>query len=351
MNETKKISVGIYGAASFVAGKLLELLANHPLAGVSRLVSNTFIGQRVEAAHPSLRNVYDMTFTEYSASEFASACDLVFLTKPHGQAMEIAAELIDNGLKVIDLSADYRLNNPGVFEQWYGTKHTKPDLLKQAVYGLPELNAEAIVLAKLTANPGCYPTAAILALAPLCKEQLIDTDEITISAISGASGAGRSSEETQYLNVEQNLKPYKIGIHPHTPEMEQELSALADTNVRVSFVPHIASFKYGILMTIHTKLNANTTEKELTKIYENFYRGKGFIRVLSDSLPQLLDVVGTNFCDISVRIDRHSEHCIINAAIDNAIKGASGEAVQNMNLMFGFDEGEGLPYGQKLKNR
>jgi N-acetyl-gamma-glutamyl-phosphate reductase len=268
------------------------------------------------------------------------SCDLIFLALPHTVSMELAPKLLKPGKRIIDLSADYRLKDTRVYQQFYHTRHTDKVNLGRAVYGLPELNRPKIKSAVLVANPGCYPTVSILALAPLAAFRLAEPDSITIDAKSGFTGAGRKlAEGFLFAEVNEDFKAYKVGAHQHSPEIEQELSKLAAEKIKITFVPHLLPVNRGILATIYAKKNQKSKIKnqKLIKIYQNFYKKEPFVRIRAEEdFPRLKDVVGTNFCDIAIK--EEAGKIIIVAAIDNLLKGASGEAVQNMNIMYKFPE-------------
>jgi N-acetyl-gamma-glutamyl-phosphate reductase len=257
--------------------------------------------------------------------------------------MDIAPIFLRAGKKVVDLSADFRLHNVAVYEQWY-TKHTAPDFIKESVYGIPELNRDAIAAARLVANPGCYPTSVILGLAPLLKADWIDDTSIIVDAKSGVSGAGREPQVgTLFCEVNEGFKAYKVGKHRHTPEMEQAISILAGHDVRISFTPHLLPISRGILSTIYATLRKDVTDINLIDLYREFYEGKKFVRIYkAGTFPNISSVRGSNYCDIGLTIDRRTKRVIAICTIDNLIKGASGQAIQNMNLMCGISEDTGL---------
>jgi N-acetyl-gamma-glutamyl-phosphate reductase len=274
--------------------------------------------------------------------EMAQDSDVVFLALPHGAAIEAAPVLLEKGARVIDLGADFRLKDPATYARWYGSEHGAPDLLADAVYGLPEQNRACLPSARLVANPGCYPTAAALALLPLVRGGHAN-GPVIVDAKSGVSGAGRNpSAATQFSEVNENVKPYKIGAHRHGPEMEQTF-ALAGAPVPVYFAPHLTPMTRGILATCYVPLAGELSEAEALALYRDAYRDEPFVRVLEgDELPQTKATLGSNFCDVAVRVDRQRGLAVAVSAIDNLVKGAAGQAIQNMNLMFGFPETEGL---------
>ncbi|MFQ6130327.1 MAG: N-acetyl-gamma-glutamyl-phosphate reductase, partial [Candidatus Hadarchaeaceae archaeon] len=297
------------------------------------------VGKRVSEVHPNLRGLVDIKIAEPDYIKIGKIAKVVFVATPHGIAMKFVPKLLEGGAKVVDLSADYRFENVEIFERYY-VKHESPQV--KGVYGLPELHRTGIKRAKLVANPGCYPTAAILSMAPLIKRRLIDLDHIIIDAKTGTSGAGVvPSEVAHHPVMGANIRAYGATTHRHTPEINQELSKLAGQKVETHFTPHLIPIVRGILSTTHVFLLKPTSAKALLGLYRKSYAGEPFVRVLEE-LPQVNFVVGSNYCDIGFELDAKSNRLVVVAAIDNLIKGASGQAIQNMNLMFGFDETRGL---------
>lgn len=343
--EKKKIS--IIGAASISSAFIMKALARHKNAALAHACSSSQAGKGVSEYHTILTGLVDNVFEEYDRDTVINDSDIIFITRQHGEFVDDTAGIVhaakSTGTKVIDLSADFRLKDGSLYDKWYGFTHGHADLLEEAVYGLTELNKDKIRSAKLLANPGCYPTCAILALAPAIKEGLAG-ESIVINALSGVSGAGvRPSAKNVAMRASENIFPYKVGgVHPHTAEIEQGLKELG-ASPKVTFVPHVAPFKYGIIETIYVKLAKDTTENALYDIYSDFYNDCRFVNVLEPgTLPEVKDVVGTNFANIGLKIDPRTNTLIIIGCIDNIMKGAAGQAVQNMNVMCGFDEGEGL---------
>ena len=333
------IDVGIVGGSGYTGGELLRLLANHPQANVVAVTSRKLAGKPVTAVHSHLKNIYSLNFEALGAKEAAERCDIVFTAVPHGTAMDWVPELLDAGTRVIDLSSDYRLP-VDVFEKTYATKHRAP---REAVFGLPELHPE-VAKAMLVGNPGCYPTGAILALAPLANAGLVE--RVIYDSKSGISGAGVEPTETShYPNMSQNVIPYKLTAHRHVPEIKQELSRLSP-GIRVNFTPHVVPSLRSILTTalvlarpgaeevIHDKGRVACIDREV-------YRNAPFVR-MADGVPKLSSVRGSNFCDISFEPEKESDRLVVVSAIDNLVKGASGQAIQNMNLMAGLDQKTGL---------
>ena len=333
------IDVGIVGGSGYTGGELLRLLANHPQANVVAVTSRKLAGKPVTAVHSHLKNIDSLNFEALGAKEAADRCDIVFTAVPHGTAMDWVPELLDAGTKVIDLSSDYRLP-VDVFEKTYATKHRAP---REAVFGLPELHPE-VAKAKLVGNPGCYPTGAILALAPLANAGLVE--RVIYDSKSGISGAGVEPTETShYPNMSQNVIPYKLTAHRHVPEIKQELSRLSP-GIKVNFTPHVVPAVRGILTTAHVLARPGAEEviqdrSRVAAIYREFYQDAPFVR-MADAVPKLSSVRGSNFCDISFEPEKESDRLVVISAIDNLVKGASGQAIQNMNLMAGLDQKTGL---------
>ncbi len=338
------LKVGIIGASGYTGGELVRILSQHPKMEIAALTSRTHAGKKLEEIFPSFTGWDGPVFSGTDSPEGVQGCDLVFLAVPHGVAMKLAPALLAKGQKVIDLGADFRFRERLVYEKWYKLEHSEPDLSKKAVYGLPEIYRNQIREAKLVGNPGCYPTSAILGIYPALKQDIIDTNIVIIDSKSGVSGAGRKAEiGYNYPELFGNFKAYGIAGHRHTPEIEQELSGICGTDITVSFTPHLLPVARGILSTIHLKLKQKLTTAEVTGIYANTYQGEPFIKVVPEPvLPDLKGVVGTNYCHIGARVDERSGSLIVVSVIDNMVKGASGQAVQNMNLMFDFPETMGL---------
>jgi len=337
------MNVTIIGASGYTGSELLRILVNHGEINEIIPTSRTYKGKSVSSLHRNLKNIFDENFAELNVDKIDS--DVVFTCTPNGEAMNLIPGLIEKGIKVIDLSADFRLEKDA-YEKTYKIRHKCPELLKTAVYGLPELFREKIKNSDLIANPGCYVTAAVLGIAPLLNEKFknnLDLDKVVVDAKSGTSGAGAElSEFLHFSEVYENLKPYKVVEHRHRPEIESALARFSETSLKVSFTPTLMPIVRGILNNIHIFVNAKADfEKEkLTGIYEKFYGGEPFIRITD--VPYVKNVVNTNFCDIGCDFDKHTNRILVMSAIDNLIKGASGQAVQNMNLMCGFSEKEGL---------
>lgn len=346
-----RIPVGLVGVTGYTGMELTRVLAGHPGLELVRATSRSEAGKSLRSLYPFLAGPGDLgrmgalTVTLPDPEDLAAACKLVFLAVPHKTAQEIAAQLIRRGVKVVDLSADFRLRDRTTYEQWYATPHTQADLLAEAVYGLPELYRAQMRRARLIANPGCYPTSAILGLAPALGAELIHTDDIVIDAKSGTSGAGRkASVGTLFCEVADSFRAYNLTRHRHTPEIEQEASLLAGAKVALSFNTHLLPIGRGILSTIYTRLKTPMTQAEVQAVFEARYKDEPLVRVLpAGTLPETRWVRGTMFCDIGVAVDERLGRLIILSAIDNLCRGASGQAVAGANLMLGLPEAEGLP--------
>jgi N-acetyl-gamma-glutamyl-phosphate reductase len=342
--EKKKIA--IVGSSGYTGGELMRILLNHPRVTVTAITSEKSAGKPITSIFPHLAGLTSLVCEHLDPNTISKKSDLVFLALPHVAAQEAAFQFHRLGEKVVDLSADYRLSNAAVYETWYEHAHQYPALLKEAVYGLPELHRDKIKKADLVANPGCYPTSAILGLAPLMNNSRVDLESIIIDSASGVSGAGRSpSLSHHYPEVNEGFMAYKVGTHRHTPEIEQELSALAGKQITVSFTPHLAPMNRGILTTIYAKQSTALDTASLAALYQDYYKKEPFVRILPlGQFPNVRNVRGSNFCDIGIYADQRTGRAVVVTAIDNLVKGASGQAIQNMNMMMGFDEEEGLRF-------
>jgi len=339
--QMDRLRVSVAGASGYAGGELVRWLSRHPRVELAHLTAFREQGRPLADVFPNLRGFTTRTLNGTSWRDMASDSDVVFLALLGGAAIEAAPTLLEGGARVVDLGADFRLKEPAAYLRWYGSEHGAADLLGEAVYGLPEVNREAVRSARLVANPGCYPTAAALALLPLVATGLV-RGPVIVEAKSGVSGAGRNpSAATHFSEVNENVRPYKLGEHRHGPEMEQTL-AQAGTPVSIYFAPHLAPMTRGILATCYAPLTGELPEEELLSLYRDAYRDEPFVRVLESELPQTKATLGSNFCDIAVRVDSERRLAVAVAAIDNLVKGAAGQAIQNMNLMFGFPETEGL---------
>ncbi len=334
------IKAGIVGGTGYTGVELLRLLAKHPDVRLQAITSRSEAGMKVSDMFPSLRGRVDIEFVAPSADAL-SGCDVVFFATPNGIAMKEAKALLDAGIRVIDLAADFRIRDVGVWEKWYGMRHACPELLEDAVYGLPEVNREKIAKANLVANPGCYPTAVQLGFLPLVEAGLVDTDHLIADAKSGVSGAGKKAE-TGFLFSEasDNFKAYGVAGHRHLPEIRQGLSIAAGKQVGLTFVPHLTPLIRGIHATLYARL---TGDADLQQLYEKRYGGECFVDVMpAGSHPETRSVRGGNVCRIAVHRPQDSGTVVVLSVIDNLVKGAAGQAVQNMNIMFGLQEASGI---------
>jgi len=373
MNHTpfdmKKIQTAIIGASGYSGVELVKILLNHPRVELVHVIGYSTVGKRLDNIYPYFRRKTDLEIEPYQLDNLKEM-DIVFLALPHGEAMKRVPELIDAGIRVIDFSGDFRFKSPDVYEQWYKIPHTAPDYLEKAVYGLPELFREEIRTCQLLANPGCYPTGAILALAPLLSPialrkdamhgpipstipvpdimhfrppQSVALESIAITALSGTSGAGRKEKlDLIFSEVNESVKAYRVGSHQHTPEIKAILERVAGHELNVVFIPHLIPITRGIYTTICLPVKQSLPQIMILYLYKEFYREANFVRILEDRPPEIKFVVGTNYCDIGITVDETKQFLIITSAIDNLVKGAAGQAVQNMNLMAGFPEEEGL---------
>ena len=337
------IKAGIIGATGYAGEQLAWLLYKHPKVNVEFYSSHNY----ADIPYNEIYNNYygfieSICVNMETAISKLSNINVLFIALPHGKAFDITQKALSLGVKVIDLGADYRLKSKEVYEEWYGVKHESAELLENAVYGLTELNREAIKKCNLLANPGCYPTATILALTPLLKNNLIDINSIIVDAKSGVSGAGRAASiGSLFTECNESIKAYAVASHRHTPEIEQELSKVSSGNVIITFTPHLVPMNRGILSTCYGTLNSDLTTEELIDLYRAFYKEDYFIKILN-ALPETRWVRGSNLCHIGIKVDKRTKRVIIVSAIDNLIKGAAGQAVQNMNIMFGLEETLGL---------
>ena len=340
----QKIKIGIVGGTGYTGVELLRLLAIHPHAELTAITSRGEAGLPVADMFPSLRGFVDLAFADPATADLSS-CDVVFFATPHGVAMSQAQALLKANVKIIDLAADFRLQDTAVFEKWYKMPHSCPDVLGEAVYGIPELNREQIKTAKVIGNPGCYPTTVILGLAPLLEAGLIDfSAPIIADAKSGVSGAGRKAEVASlFAESSDNMKAYGVSGHRHHPEIHAQLTQLADANIDFIFVPHLIPMIRGMLSTIYVKLTAIGQITDLQALYEKRYVNERFVDVLpAGSMPETRSVRGSNQLRIALQKQANTGYLTVVAVQDNLVKGAAGQAIQNMNIMFGFDEHCGL---------
>ncbi|MBC8414455.1 N-acetyl-gamma-glutamyl-phosphate reductase [bacterium] len=340
------LKVAVLGGSGYTGCELLRLLLAHPEVQVTAITSERSAGMYVSDVFHSIRNT-DLKFEAMDVKKLAKKADLFFLCLPHKASQETGAFLYNSGKTAIELSADFRLKSAMVYHEWYNTKHMFAPLLKKAVYGLPELNRNKIRKADIVANPGCYPTSAILALAPIVGSAMADSSSIIIDSKSGTSGAGRGpAQPFMFCEVNDSVKAYSVTVHRHTPEIEQELGTLAKKDVKLIFTPHLIPMDRGILTTAYIRLKKKTNISALRKIYDDFYADEPFVRVMKDGVyPSTKGVRGSNHCDLSIFLDSRADKgqmLIIVSAIDNLLKGSSGQAVHNMNIMYGFQENSGL---------
>lgn len=338
------VKVSIIGATGYTGSELVRILHQHPEVELVALTTRSYAGMPLHKVYPHLYKYNQLTCEEANLAKIFDISDVVFVALPHGHAMPVALEAARRGKKMIDLGADFRFADYRVYEKWYKVDHGAKKLLAEAVYGLPELNREKIKGSTLVANPGCYPTSAVLALAPLLRNKLIDTGSIVIDSKSGVSGAGRGlSLGTHFCEVNENFKAYNVAVHRHTPEIEQELGRIAGEEITVTFTPHLLPVTRGILSTAYAKPLSPLGKSELHELYLDFYQDEFFVRVLPEGVyPQTKWVSGTNHCDLGVTVDSRTGRVIIISAIDNLVKGASGQAVQNMNIICGLPEDTAL---------
>ncbi|OQY19765.1 MAG: N-acetyl-gamma-glutamyl-phosphate reductase [Desulfobacteraceae bacterium 4572_35.1] len=337
------VKVAVVGASGYAGLELLRLLARHPRVKITSITSRQYVNEDISAVFPSLTDVVSLQCDEVDVKKIAADADVVFTALPHKTSMEIVPDLLGLGCKVVDLSADYRLQDVKVYEQWY-QPHANPELLSEAVYGLPELFRENIVNSRLVANPGCYPTSVALALAPLLKHEIIDHRTLIIDSKSGTSGAGRAAKTgSLFCEVNEGFKAYSVASHRHTPEIEQTLSMVANDDVVVNFTPHLLPVNRGILSTCYANLMNSIDISSICALYEKFYIDQPFVRLMpGGQLPNVAYIKGSNYADIGFVVDDRTQRIIVVSAIDNLVKGAAGQAIQNMNIMYGFPEAVGL---------
>ncbi len=338
------IQVGIIGATGYTGQELIRLLYNHPEVNISLITSQTYEGLPISQVYGNLQDYNNTVCSNISIQEASKMCDVLFLALPHGIAShQVTRDVLDQ-CKIIDLGADYRIKDKEVYETWYHTSHGSPELIDEAVYGLCEWFRDTIASKRLIANPGCYTTCSILPLAPLLKDGLIDKTSIIIDAKSGVSGAGRKAVTgTLYAECNESVKAYGVTTHRHTPEIEEQLSYFAGSPIIINFTPHLIPMNRGILTTTYANLHQNVNRSDIAASYRRYYGNERFIRLLPyGTFPETRWVKGSNMCDIGFVIDERTGRIILGGAIDNLIKGASGQAIQNMNIIFGLPESTGL---------
>ena len=338
------IKVGIIGSTGYAGQELVRLLLGHKYAEIVWYGSRSYIDKKYADVFGNMFKLVDSKCMDDNMEELAQAVDVIFTATPQGLCASLVSDDILNKVKIIDLSADFRIKDVAVYEKWYGITHKSPQFIPEAVYGLCEINREDIKGARLVANPGCYTTCSILSAYPLMKEGLIDPQSLIIDAKSGTSGAGRGAKlDNLYCEVNENIKAYGVGTHRHTPEIEEQLGYAAGESVVISFTPHLVPMNRGILVTAYASLKKDVSWPQIRSAYEKYYGNEKFIRLLDENVcPQTRWVEGSNYVDINFKVDPRTHRVIIMGAIDNLVKGAAGQAVQNMNLMFGLAEDEGL---------
>lgn len=337
------IKAGIIGASGYAGAELVRLLSTHPLVDICGISSQSYIGKKISDLYPGFYQICDLVFIE--EDEVIKRSDIVFASLPHGLSEPIARKCFDANIKFIDLGADFRLDEEADYKQWYGLEYNDKELHQHAVYGLPELFREAIQDdAVIIGNPGCYPTSIALALAPILKSGLANEQHIIIDSKSGTTGSGKGlSDGTHFPRCNESFAPYKVGGHRHTPEIEQTLSTLCGSDVSVSFTPHLLPVNRGIISTIYVDLSDETSVEEVHAMYESFYQNEFFVRILPlGHYADLKFIKYSNFCDISIHFDERNHRLILVSALDNMVKGAAGQAIQNMNILFGYQENTGL---------
>jgi len=337
------LKAAVVGATGYTGVELIRLLLRHPEVKITTLSSRQYANEDIAHVFPSLLNQIDTVCEELDLDALTQDADVVFTAVPHKTAMEVVPDLLKRGVRVVDLSADFRLHDVDVYQQWYQA-HSCPELIKDAVYGLPELYREQIRGAKLVANPGCYPTAIAVALAPLLRYSLVDPDTLILDCKSGVTGAGRSAKTaTLFCEVNEGFKAYAVGSHRHTPEIEQVLSEVNNSSIKVNFTPHLLPVNRGILSTCYANIGAHVTSAQIAEAFQDNYAHEPFVRLFStDQLPNTAYLQGSNFVDLGWVVDDRTGRVIVVSAIDNLVKGAAGQAIQNMNIMYGLDEVSGL---------
>lgn len=338
------IKAGIIGATGYAGGELVRLLLGHKEVEIAWYGSRSYIDKKYSQVYQNMFQIVDAKCMDDNMQELADQVDVIFTVTPQGLCASLVTEEILSKVKVIDLSADFRIKDVKTYEEWYNISHKTPQFIGEAVYGLCEINREAVKAARLIANPGCYPTCSTLSIYPLLKEGLIDPATIIIDAKSGTSGAGRGAKvDNLYCEVNENIKAYGVASHRHTPEIEEQLGYAAGEEIRINFTPHLVPMNRGILITAYASLKKDVSYEEVKAVYDKSYENECFVRVLDqDVCPQTKWVEGSNYVDVNFKIDKRTNRIIMMGAMDNLVKGAAGQAVQNMNLLFGFDETMGL---------
>ena len=338
------VRVGIIGATGYAGGELVRLLMNHKDVEIKWFGSRSYVDKKYADVYQNFFQIVDDKCMDDNMEALADEVDVIFTATPQGLCASLVNEDILNKVKIVDLSADFRIKDVATYEKWYGIEHKSPQFIEEAVYGLPEINREDVKNARLIANPGCYPTCSTLSIYPLAKEGLIDMSTVIIDAKSGTSGAGRGAKvDNLYCEVNENIKAYGVANHRHTPEIEEQLSYASGEEVLLNFTPHLVPMNRGILITAYATLKKDVSYEEVKAVYDKYYADEKFVRVLEkDVCPQTKWVEGSNYVDVNFKIDPRTKRIIMMGAMDNLVKGAAGQAVQNMNLMFGLKESEGL---------
>lgn len=338
------IKVGIIGSTGYAGAEIVRILMGHKEVEIKWYGSRSYVDQKYADIYRNMFEVVDDICKDDNLKELCKQVDVIFTATPQGFLASVLDEEILSNCKVIDLSADYRIKDVSVYEEWYKLEHKSPQFIEEAVYGLCEINRESIKKARLIANPGCYTTCSILSVYPLLKEGLIDKDSIIIDAKSGVSGAGRGAKvQNLYCEVNESMKAYGVLNHRHTPEIEEQLSYAAGDSLNIIFTPHLAPMNRGILVTAYANLKGDVTDADVRAAYEKYYKDEKFVRVLPEGVcPETRWVEGSNYVDVNAKVDKRTNRVVIMGALDNVVKGAAGQAVQNMNLLFGFKESEGL---------
>lgn len=338
------IKVGIIGSTGYAGAELVRILMNHKEAEIIWYGSRSYKDEYYADIYQNMFQIVDAKCMDENMEVLAKEADVIFTATPQGYCASIINETILSNTKIIDLSADFRIKDVDTYEKWYQLKHESPDFIKEAVYGLCEVNRDGIKKARLVANPGCYPTCSFLSIYPLAKEGIIDMNSLIIDAKSGTSGAGRGAKiDNLFCEVNENIKAYGVGSHRHTPEIEEQLSYASNKKFAINFTPHLVPMNRGILITAYGNLIKDVTKEEIRSIYESYYKEEHFVRFLKDKVtPQTKWVEGSNFVDVNIEVDTRTNRVIMMGAMDNLVKGAAGQGVQNMNLMFGLDEQCGL---------
>lgn len=338
------IKAGIIGSTGYAGAEIVRLLLQHKEAEIAWYGSRSYIDKKYYEVFQNMFQIVDAKCMDDNMEELANVVDVIFTATPQGLCASLVNEDILNKVKIIDLSADFRIKDVAVYEQWYGIEHKSPEFIEEAVYGLCEINRDKVKNARLIANPGCYPTCTTLSIYPLLKEGLIEPHSIIVDAKSGTSGAGRGAKVNNlFCEVNENIKAYGVATHRHTPEIEEQLGYAVGEKLCINFTPHLVPMNRGILVTAYAALKQEVTYEEVRAVYDQYYQAETFVRVLDkDVCPETRWVEGSNYVDVNFKIDTRTNRIIMMGAMDNLIKGAAGQAVQNMNIMFGFDEQEGL---------